>query len=258
MSSTRHGVPLLPTELGTVVTSWDLAATDRFPQHSHATHQLSVASRSAVALAVGERTWVLPRSRALWIPAGVPHAVEGIGVAEMVTLWFDPSRCPIQWQEPTTVAVDELLFALVYRLADPDLSAAERSRTEQVIFDVLRPLPADELGLGLPTDERARGVAEALLLHPADDRTLAEFGQDVGASERTLTRCFRTETGMTFQEWRTRARLTAALRLLLANEPVGVVAAAVGYSTPSAFCAAFRRTMGRSPSAFRSAFSSTR
>jgi AraC-like DNA-binding protein/quercetin dioxygenase-like cupin family protein len=251
MSPTRHRVPVAPTELGTVVTSWDLGASERFPQHAHATHQLSVASRSAVALAVGDRTWVVPRSRALWLPAGVPHSVEAIGVAEMITLWFDPARCPIRWTEPTTVAVDDLLAALVARLADPDLPAPERSRTERVAFDLLRPLPVDELGLALPRDDRARAVGEGLLLEPADDRTLAEWGHEVGASERTLTRCFSEQTGLSFQEWRTRARITAALRLLLAGEPVARVAMTVGYATPSAFCAAFRRTMGRSPGSYR-------
>jgi AraC-like DNA-binding protein len=74
----------------------------------------------------------------------------------------------------------------------------------------------------------------------------------VGASERTLMRRFRAETGRCFQEWRTAARLLAALRLLLTDAPVAAIAGAVGYSTASAFCAAFRRALGAPPSAFRS------
>jgi len=45
-------------------------------------------------------------------------------------------------------------------------------------------------------------------------------------------------------------RLQAALPALAAGEPVGNVARRVGYDTPSAFVAAFRRETGLTPSAF--------
>ena len=78
------------------------------------------------------------------------------------------------------------------------------------------------------------------------------WGRHVGASERTLQRAFQSGTGLGFQEWRTRARITAALRLLLTDTPVTTIASSVGYASTSAFCAAFRRAMGAPPTAFRS------
>jgi AraC-like DNA-binding protein len=241
-----------PTALGTVVSSWDLEPGVRFDHHEHPTHQLSIAGRSAVAMVVGKRTYVVPRARALWVPAGTPHSVEPIGAAEMTTLWFDPARCPVRWSRPTVVTVDGLVEALVDRLRDGSLSAAARTRSERVLFDALAPVPASDLDLALPTDDRARRVAEAILIDPSDDRTLADWGRIVGASERTLMRRFRAETGRGFQEWRKAARLVAALRLLLTDAPVAVIASSVGYSTASAFGAAFRRALGAPPSAFRS------
>ncbi len=53
--------------------------------------------------------------------------------------------------------------------------------------------------------------------------------------------------GMTFDRWRTHARLRAALSLLAEGRPVSRVAHTVGYATPSAFLAAFRRTVGTTP-----------
>jgi AraC-like DNA-binding protein len=45
-------------------------------------------------------------------------------------------------------------------------------------------------------------------------------------------------------------RLQAALPLLADGMAVGRVAARVGYATPSAFVAAFRRAVGASPAAY--------
>jgi AraC-like DNA-binding protein len=47
--------------------------------------------------------------------------------------------------------------------------------------------------------------------------------------------------------WRTTARLAAALPLLAAGTPVATTAHQVGYATPSAFVAAFRREIGTTP-----------
>ena len=236
-----------------MASTWQLPHGTSFPQHRHGVHQLSFAGTSAIALGVADRTWVLPRGRGLWVPAGMSHSVEPIGAAEMITLWFEPARCPVRWDRPTVIDADDLLLALVDRLLDESLTTAERTRSERVLFDVLRPVPVDRLDLALPSDDRARRVAEAVLVDPGDARTLAAWGRAVGASERTLMRAFRAETGVGFQEWRTRARMAAALRLLLTDTPVSAIAPAVGYATTSAFSAAFRRTMGAPPSAFRAA-----
>ena len=84
-------------------------------------------------------------------------------------------------------------------------------------------------------------MAQTLRADPADRRTLQEWGQQVAASGRTLARAFVAETGVPFGRWRTLLRLQAALPMLADGEPVSRVAGRVGYDTPSAFVAAFRR-----------------
>ena len=195
------------TELGTVVTSWQLAAGAGFGLHVHPTHQLTFARASSLAMGVAERTWVLPRSRALWMPADLPHTLAPIGAGRATTLYFDPARCPIRWAEPTVVAVDDLVIALVDRLLDRvAVDRGAHPLRGACCSTCSNPWRVDDLALALPTDDRAREVSEALLLDPSDSRTLAEWGRAVGASERTLLRAFRAETGVGFQEWRTRAR----------------------------------------------------
>lgn len=73
------------------------------------------------------------------------------------------------------------------RLPDhPELASDARRRAELVLADLLRPVPLTTIDLRLPADERARQVAAGLIGAPADQRGLAEWGQHVGASERTL------------------------------------------------------------------------
>jgi AraC-like DNA-binding protein len=231
----------------------DLAADGGFDRHSHPHHQLALAASGTLVMAVDDTAWVLPPTRALWIPAGIPHSVATDGVTRMLSIYFAPDGCPLDWPRPTVVEAGGLLGELVARLADTQLDEGARRRAEAVLWDLMAPAPAAALSLRMPGDERARRVADGILADVADDRTLAAWGHEVGASARTLARLFVAGTGLTFARWRTHARLAAALRLLAAGESVGAVAHRVGYGTPSAFVAAFRRGLGTTPAkAFRS------
>jgi AraC-like DNA-binding protein len=55
---------------------------------------------------------------------------------------------------------------------------------------------------------------------------------------------------MTFGRWRQQFRLLEALRLLATEKSVTVVALEVGYDSPSAFIAMFRRAFGTTPSRY--------
>ncbi|MDE0804864.1 MAG: helix-turn-helix transcriptional regulator [Acidimicrobiales bacterium] len=231
---------------GLSVGSFALADRDRFPTHHHDTHQLAWASSGILSMGVDDRTWVLPRARGLWIPAGTPHDVLADGDTTMVGLYFAPTDCPVAFSAPTVIDTSGLLGHLLDHLAG-GLDPQARSRAEAVVFDLLVPVPTATIELGMPTDLRLRHIAEALHADPADPRTLAQWGRLVGASSRTLARVIQGDTGMTFATWRTRLRIAAALPRLAAGGPVNRVAHDVGYATPSAFVAPFRRTTGTTP-----------
>lgn len=90
-------------------------------------------------------------------------------------------------------------------------------------------------------------MCEILRADPADGRTLAALGREVGASDRTLSRLFKADLGMSFPQWRTQLRLYHALIMLAENTPVTVVAHTCGWSSASAFIDVFRRTFGHTP-----------
>ena len=230
-----------------------MPAGTRFDWHAHDDHQLAWAASGVLTVLTGEvegSTWVLPPTRALWIPAGLRHETASDGRATMRSLYIRPALSPVSWTDPTPVAASPLLAELIGYLGEPDLAAGHRAHAEALLADLLTPVPVTTIGVRLPAAVTARRVAQALRADPADRRTLREWGREVGASERTLARAFVAEAGVPFGRWRTLMRLQAALSMLAAGEPVSRVAGRVGYDTPSAFVAAFRRETGQTPGSF--------
>jgi AraC-like DNA-binding protein/quercetin dioxygenase-like cupin family protein len=221
-----------------------------FDWHTHADHQLAWAASGVLTVRTAADAWILPPTRALWIPAGLRHETLSAGTATMRALYVRPDLCPVSWPEPVPVAASPLLAELIGYLEDPGLEAGRRAHAEAVLVDLLQPVTMTTIEVRMPPDDRARQVADALASNPGDGRTLRQWGRQVGASERTLARGFVTGTGLAFGRWRALLRLQAALPALAAGEPVGNVARHVGYESDSAFVAAFRRETGLTPAAY--------
>jgi AraC-like DNA-binding protein len=233
-----------------VVATFAMAAGAAFSWHAHDAHQLAWAPSGVLTVVTEAATWVLPPTRALWIPAGLPHETRASGPATMRTLYIRPDRCPVSWSVPTPVAAGPLLAELIGYLGGEALGPARRERAGAVLTDLLEPVARATIEVRMPADERAREVALALAGNPADKRTLGQWGRQVGASERTLARAFVAGTGVPFGRWRTLLRLEAALPALARGEPVSTVGRHVGYESASAFVAAFRQETGLTPAAY--------
>jgi AraC-like DNA-binding protein len=230
-----------------IVCTFPMPAGRRFEWHHHSEHQLAWSPEGVLVVRTEGGSFVLPPTRALWIPAGTSHETQASGSAVLRSVYVRTRGCPITWAAPTPVEVNPLLRELIPHLEEDSLAGEERRRAEAVLFDLLAPLAVATIDVRLPGDERAQRVAEALLADPGDGRTLDAWGRHVGASSRTLARSFLAETGLSFGRWRTLARLQAALLQLAEGQPVGLVASRVGYRTPSAFVAAFRAHTGVTP-----------
>ncbi|WP_372508652.1 AraC family transcriptional regulator [Amycolatopsis iheyensis] len=243
MSRNSHPGAMLIGELQLTAGTW-------FPEHEHPVHQLVWSARGVVAVKSGDAGWVLPPTRALWMPAGVPHRTGALGRAALRGIYADPALSPVSWPAPRLVVVRPLLRELLEYLTGDGITEPARLRAESVAFDLLEPLDVVPIVVPSPADPRARDVERAILANPADPRCLAEFGRDVGAAERTLARIFVRECRMPFGTWRTQVRLRASLPLLAQGAPMEAVAHRVGYSSASAFVAAFRRSVGVTPGAY--------
>jgi AraC-like DNA-binding protein/quercetin dioxygenase-like cupin family protein len=245
----RDGQPATD-QAAVIVVTFPMPAGLVFDWHTHSDHQLAWAASGVLTVRTSDATWVLPPTRALWIPAGLRHETLSAGTATMRTLYIRPDLCPISWPDFTPVAASPLLAALIGYLEHPELDANRRAHAETMLADLLQPVAMTSIDVRMPAEERARRVADALAADPGDGRTLAEWGREVGASARTLARAFNADTGLPFGRWRGLLRLQASIAALAAGEPVGNVARHVGYESASAFVAAFRRETGMTPAAY--------
>jgi len=234
-------------------TARELIHRERIDWHDHDVHQLAYPIRGVLQVSTGRGAWVVPPNRAVWIPAGVAHAHQAHGPTEMRSLIFDVAVNPLAVDRPTVLTVGPLLREVIRALSGGEEPvASHRYHLEQVALHELRAVRALPLCLPTPTDPRLVALCELLEADPSDVRTLRELGREVGAADRTLSRLFREQTGISFPQWRGQLRLHHALKLLAAGLPVTRVAADCGYRSPSAFIEAFRAAFGTTPGRYMS------
>lgn len=246
------------------VKSRTLRADTKVDPHSHTWAQVAFSVAGVTRVTAGRSTFIVPPSRAVWIPARTVHTVEVVEDADMRTLYvLQPvGRCgpdvpqPEQgpWQTCRVLEVSPLLRELVLQLAqnegDAPVDALRERCIATLVLDELRRARAVPLGVDLPHDKRLRAVCEAVLHDPARHATLDAWARDTGASPRTVARLFRQELNTSFAQWRQQVVLAKAVALAARKRPMNLIAAELGYASASAFTAMVRRSVGMPPSLF--------
>lgn len=218
--------------------------------HSHLRSQLLYASRGVMSVLTEKGSYVVPPQRAVWLPAGTRHEVRCRDQVSLRTLYVVPQASPRLPRECCVLEVSDLLRSLIIAAVDIpveyDLGGRE-GRIMALILDEIAAMPVVPLSAPMPDDARLVRICREIFKNPAQGESLAFWARAAGMSRRTLTRTFRRETGMSFASWRQHVRLLEALSRLAIGQPVTVVALDVGYQSPSAFTARFRRTFGTTP-----------
>ena len=229
--------------------SFDFAHGHVIPEHHHLEDQLVYACSGVMTVRTQEGSWVVPPRRAVWIPARTPHSIVMSVAVSMRTLYFRARMVRSLPRSCRVVNVSGLLQELILHACS--FSALSRRSKAQahlidMLVDQLETVSSVPLQLPSPSDARALRVAEALQRDPADG-SLAAACKQAGASKRTIERLFREETRLSLGKWRQQLRLMRSLELLAGGEKITHAALEAGYSTPSAFIAMFRKTLGVTP-----------
>jgi AraC-like DNA-binding protein len=219
-------------------------------RHAHAWGQLVFARAGVMRVATDTETWLVPPTKAIWIPAGLPHQILFGGEVAMRTLYIAPERAAPLPLQPRALEVAPLLRELILHILKIGMLTPERpdqDRLAGLLIDLLLDARPQDLSLPLPRDRRALGLAVLLQERPDDDRGLAILAGEASASLRTLQRIFVRETGLTLEAWRQKARLIHSVACLTAGASVTDAALSSGYRSVGAFIGAFARQFEVTP-----------
>jgi AraC-like DNA-binding protein/quercetin dioxygenase-like cupin family protein len=253
MSSTRQalrdpdGFPVR----GLAVTYRDGHRLDR---HTHPWAQLVYAASGVMRVSTPDATWIVPSTRAIWVPGGTPHQIDMRGTVAMRTLYLAPAGEDPRLADCRAIEVAPLLRELILhivRIGMLDVNDVGHSRLEGLLTDLLAEGETSPLVLPRPTDARAQAMAEAILDDPGGQASLDHLARDTGASLRTQQRLFQAQTGLSLEAWRTRSRMQHAVARLSDGVSVTETALDCGYDSASAFITAFKRQFGRTPGRYR-------
>ena len=219
-------------------------------RHAHPWGQLVFATSGAMHVATDATAWLVPATKAIWLPAGLAHRIAIRGEVAMRTLYVAPTRSGALLAEPAALEVVPLLRELILHILGVGMLSPERpehARLAGLLVDLLVQARPQDLFLPLPRDARALALATRLQERPDDGRDLALVAGEVGASLRTLQRLFPRETGLTVEAWRQKARLIHGVACLSSGASVTTAALECGYASVGAFITAFRRQFGVTP-----------
>jgi len=221
--------------------------------HTHDWHQLIYVRSGLMSVATTAGSWVAPPTWAVWVPAGIDHAIRFVGDSALRTIYLQPAWRTDLPGACRALAVSALLRELIVRATAIGMLDG-RDPTEAAIAGLI----VAELGepgpppFRLPEPTSPAIVAAARLIVGDQTGALATpaVARAVGVGVRTLERRFQAETGMTLGRWRQQRMLLRGLERVAAGAPVKDAAAAAGYGSPSAFIAAFRKAFGTTPARY--------
>lgn len=218
--------------------------------HSHPWLQFSYAIQGVLDVYTATGRFLAPPQRAVWIPANVEHQVRCSVKTQIRSLYIQPTELAVAVTGCQVVEVSPLLRELIHSFSGLPENYDEQGaqgRLAAVLLDQLACAPHSNSTLPLPRDARLLKIAECLQEGPDDATSLAQWAQQLRVSEKTLSRLFKQQTGLTFRRWRQRLRLLSSLSYLEQGQAVTDVAFICGYESVSAFIHAFQEYFTKTP-----------
>lgn len=197
-----------------------------------------------------ESVWLIPSMRGLWLPPATHHEVAMLGRVTMRTIYVERAAAARFGPRCRSLEITRLLRELILSLAEEPVAYAPGSRGEHLAALVLSEIeaaPSVPIEIPWPRDRRLVAVCEAIMREPGRTHTIGDWADLAGASARTLIRLFPRETGLHYRQWLRQVHVADAVCRLSRGDSVGSTAAALGYASPSAFSAMFRRMLGVPP-----------
>jgi AraC-like DNA-binding protein len=226
---------------------------DEIPPHTHPRAQLLYAVEGVMRIVTPNSVWTIPSHRALWVPPNVEHHSFMMSDLEMRTLYVSAEISLALGTECRAISVSGLLRELILGLLQEPAEYPIPGRGEHLVALILMEIDraATQVAeIPWPQDRRLQRVCQFAMNSPGVTHTIDDLAAMVGASTRTLIRLFPKETGLKYHQWVQQVQLAEAICRLERGEAIARIANFLGYGSPSAFTAMFKRNFGVAPNQY--------
>ncbi len=223
--------------------------------HDHDEAQLIFAASGTMQISTTSGRWLVPPQLAVWVPAGMPHAVDVLSDAEHWMIYWHAAAArewapSVSLDRAFALRVTPLLRELIFAAFAGEAPPGRTGLVLRLILHELTETPDAPTFLPLPGSAIGRWVAELALADPGCRLDVGDLASRAATSVRTISRLFPAETGLTFKAWRQRARIVPAIDRLAAGDTISQAAAHAGFASAAGFCFAFRQVTSVTPAAF--------
>lgn len=227
--------------------------------HIHEKGQFLYTEGGVVHVVTDEKTYLLPARHYMWIASGCRHALYPDNEKVIMrNLYFPQEAGELDFYNRTAIyPVSDLLLQMIRyckQWAGDIFSTDVASYRFALALKAILPSQAGSplpLSLPLVNDKRLKEVIDYMQKHLSEPLTFADIAAKFGFSERSLSRLFFSELGMTYSQYHTLQKMMQALKLLLEDGlTISEVAMEVGYLSVPTFSTTFYKLLGVRPTEY--------
>ena len=236
------------------VVSRSISANSVVKKHSHSWGQFVYANKGVMSVVTDTDSYIVPPEQGVWLLPKIEHEVTAITNVALTSFYFEMDLVDRLPKKCCVLSINNFLKTLILE-ASFIANDSNRSKADELllrlILEKLSLAPNVIFQLPFPKDSRLLTMLSIIQAEPSNRYSLKQWGKLIGASNRTLSRLFKDDTGLNYSEWRQRLNIQIAIGQLMRGEPISNISSYLGYESPSAFTHMFKINTGMTPSFYR-------
>jgi len=237
----------------------DILGEKSVPFHVHKKGQFVYVEGRGIYIYTDHQSYFLPSRHFMWIPAGLAHSFDVYNSNVLVRNLYIPviDTDPGFFRKCGIYPVNDLLIHMIVQTSNWSGHIEKDNLPAYHFVMAFKYMMAESenlaLNLAIPTasDQRLKAVLIYLEENIQESDNFPVIARHFHFSERTLSRLFQKDLGMSFVRYNTILKMIKAVQLLLEGRlPVNEIAEKVGYHSIPTFSNSFKKLTGLRPTEF--------
>lgn len=216
--------------------------------------QFVYAHKGVLVISTDDERYIVPPEQGVWLIPEIAHEVTTISDVELTSFYVDSTLLNMLPTKCSVLKVNDFLKALILeasKIKNIYQWSGTDGRLLRLILDRLSLASEVILQLPYPKDKRLLNMFAMIQKDPASNYNLTQWGKIVGLSARSLSRLYKSETGLSYRVWRQRLNIQIAISYLSVGKSITSISLCLGYESPSAFIHMFKANTDMTPNFYR-------